>query len=130
MNEHETLDILGHERLIYAIDFQTSQRCMTELRTIKNDVYELEHENEILQTNYVNLAENVNEFNDDICTQLRGQNEQMKNENEKLSQVKTKLEEEIRKNKEEIEELINYLDELKDHIVNQDKDLEIKNLEV
>ena len=70
MNEHDTLDILGPDKLNYVIEFQISRRCMTELRTIKNDIYELEYENETLQTNYVNLADSVNEFNDDIRNKL------------------------------------------------------------
>ena len=70
MNEHDTLDILGPEKLNYVIDFQISRRCMTELRTMKNDIYELEFENEVLQSNYVNLADSVNEFNDDLRTKL------------------------------------------------------------
>ena len=70
MNEYDTLDILGADKLNYVIDFQISRRCTTELRTMKNDIYELEFENETLQSNYVNLADSVNEFNDDLRTKL------------------------------------------------------------
>ena len=70
MNEYDTLDILGPDKLNYVIDFQISRRCMTELRTMKNDIDELEYENETLQSNYVNLADSVNEFNDDLKTKL------------------------------------------------------------
>lgn len=131
MNEHDTLETLGHERLNYVIDFQISTRCMTELRTIKNDVYELEHENELLQTNYVNLAESMSDFNDDIQSKMRptksgevasqkvyvaSQKVYVASENSS-SELSSKIEQQQL----ELEEVTRHLAELNEHISTQNK---------